>query len=143
MILIGPHYRKSGQEPAVGEVRAMEFIRASFDPALHLQGFATAEFYSRHAYRMVVSCDRWEVYVFGDDLEPVAVAHYTDSHDIHHGVVAVPVTVLTKHEYRGCLEVSRLLSSGIKQAVELLGCSLYYTMKHISPTVQQHRLRKL
>lgn len=143
MILIGPHYRRAGELPIVGEVDALDFIRASFSEDLHLQGFATAEAYIQNAMRMVCNQNRWEVYVYNDALHPVAAAHYALSEDIHHGVVAVPVTVIIKEPYRDSMEVSRLLHSGIKQAVEYLGCSLYYKVKHISPTVQQHVLRKV
>uniref|UniRef100_A0AB74UPS6 Host range and adsorption protein n=1 Tax=Aeromonas phage vB_AdhaP_MF TaxID=3367373 RepID=A0AB74UPS6_9CAUD len=143
MMLIGPHYRRSGELPLIGEVDTLGFIRSSFEPALHLQGFATSEAYVKNAMRMVQMQNRWEVYVYDDALNPVAVAHYALSDDIHHGKVAVPVTVLVMAEHRNSKEVSRLLNSGIKQAVAYLGCSLYYKVKHISPTMQQHILRKL
>lgn len=143
MILIGPHYRRAGEMPLIGEDDTLAFIRDSFEPSRHLQGFATGGAYAQNALRMVQQDNRWEVYVYDDALNPVAVAHYAKSDDIHHGPVACPVTVLVLSENRGNREVYRLLNSGIKQAVEYLGCSLYYKVRHVSPTIQQHVLRKL
>ncbi|CUH74606.1 host range and adsorption protein [Cronobacter phage Dev-CD-23823] len=134
-------FRQAGE--AAADTAAMEIlteenywnpdVRAAF-PHFH------------HYMATVLSCldvKRCEGYLYTDDGECLAACAFVKSLDIHHGVVAAPITVIVKAEYRGDMTVTRAVSRLTKRVVQTMGCKRYYTVKHLDATTQVHKLRSI
>lgn len=87
--------------------------------------------------------NRLEGYLINDTGEVVAASYYSRVMDIHYGLIAVPITVIAKIEYRGSRALLRAISKLIREQVKRLGVSRYTICHHIDDNTQITRMRSL
>lgn len=90
-----------------------------------------------------LSMQRVEGYLWDEQGRIIGCAVYVRQYDIHHGLIASPITVIVKTEHRGDMKVTRRMQRLIRRVASETGASRFYQVTHVNSNVQIHKLRKV
>lgn len=104
--------------------------------------FSTA-FHYKCAVRSLLAFQRVEGYLWDEQGRIIGCAVYIRQYDIHHGLIASPITVIVKTEHRGNLNVTRRMQRLVRRVARETGATRYYQVTHLNDKVQIHKLRNV
>ena len=136
--------RRRKDEPPFNKQAAEELIEDNWwaDHDRLQPAFGTS-FHYECAVFSFLAAQRVEGYLWDDAGHIIGCAVYVRLYDIHHGVIASPITVILKTEHRGDLKVTRRMQRLIRRVASETGASRFYQVTHVNDKVQIHKLRKV
>ncbi|WBF78465.1 hypothetical protein [Cronobacter phage EspYZU13] len=136
--------RRRKDEPPFNKQAAEELIEDNWwaDHSRLQPAFGTS-FHYECAVFSFLAMQRVEGYLWDDDGHIIGCAVYVRQLDIHHGLIASPITVIVKTEHRGNLNVTRRMQRLIRRVARETGATRYYHVTHLNEKVQIHKLRNV
>lgn len=136
--------RRYASEPPFNRLAADELVEDNWwsDHERLSKAFRSFQRY-RESVAGILSCVRTEGYLIDEDGTVIGCAVYVRQLDIHHGLIASPITVIVKSEHRGNLNVTRKMLKLIRSVARTTGATRYYQVTHLNDNVQIHKLRNV